>query len=88
MFVTEKFYVSKAASSDSDASYNKLQFGDEFISFTKDGVTTQLTRRYQLNDLLLTVRKGDEIKIKVLRGKEEVDVTILYDQDSYFVKYA
>ncbi|MBQ8309299.1 MAG: trypsin-like peptidase domain-containing protein [Clostridia bacterium] len=71
------------------AASGKLEVGDVIKSFTKDGVTTQITRNFYLNDLLLTVRKGDTITLKVFReldGKEH-DVTITFDKDSYFTLY-
>lgn len=67
----------------------KLMVGDIIKSFTKDGVTTEITRSFYLNDLLLTVRKGDEITLKVFREQsgEEKLITIRFDQDRYFTLY-
>lgn len=90
--VKEAFYVSKVLSG--SAAQNALQPLDILQSITINGVTTELNRRYLLNDLLLTVRKGDSMQVTVLRDsqsdnvKEEVTVTITFDKNDYFVKYA
>lgn len=80
----------KVASVDNGvAADGKLMVGDKIISFTKDGVTKDITRSFYLNDLLLTVRKGDTITLKVFRelDGQEHDVTITFDKDEYFTKY-
>ncbi|MBQ8283837.1 MAG: trypsin-like peptidase domain-containing protein [Clostridia bacterium] len=69
------------------AAYNKLRYFDVFVSMTVNGKTTQLTRRFQLNDLLLTVRKGDVVTLRIIRDGTEMDVSINYDNDQYFVQY-
>lgn len=88
----ETFYVTEVTKG--SAAYGVLQPMDIIQSVTIDGVTTELTRRYLLNDLLLTVRKGDTIQITVLRDsvtedkKEEVVLTLSFNQNAYFAKYA
>ena len=90
--IKETFYVSKVAIG--SAVQGILQPLDIIQSITINGVTTKLERRYLLNDLLLTVRKGDSIQVTVLRDsktentKEEVTVTVLFNKAEYFVKYA
>ncbi len=71
------------------AADGKLEVGDKIISFTKGDVTKDITRNFYLNDLLLTVRKGDTITLKVFRelDGQEHDVTIKFDKDEYFTKY-
>jgi S1-C subfamily serine protease len=70
--VYEEFIVDSTAIAPESAAYNKLQFGDQFKAITiihkgeTEGKTTTFARRYQLNDLLLTVRKGDKIILKVI----------------------
>ena len=86
--IEESFYVSKESTSKDNSSHGKLAFGDEFISITLNGETQTLTRRYQLNDWLLRVRKGDVVVVKVLRGGVETEVSITFDKDSHFVEYA
>ena len=59
---------------------------------TIGGKTTEITRNYQMSDLLLTVRKGDTISITVLRnafggGQTEVTETVTFDKDEYFKIY-
>jgi S1-C subfamily serine protease len=90
--VYEEFIVDKTAIEQGAAAYNKLSFGDQFKKITiikgsSTGETVTFTRRYQLNDLLLTVRKGDMVILTVLRDGIEVDVKIVYDQDAYFTEY-
>ena len=70
-----------------------LKVGDVFLSATLNGVTTVFTQRYQLNDFLLNVRKGDTVTFTVLRdgsvtGKVETQVDVTFDKDEHFVKYA
>lgn len=88
----ERFYVKEVnEGSLADGVFEPM---DIIQSITIDGVTTEITRRYLLNDLLLTVRKGDSIQITVLRDsktedkKEEVVLTLTFNRDSDFVKYA
>lgn len=87
LVITEEITVESISSGAS--AEGKLQVGDVVKAFVKDGETTVLTRSHMLNDLLLTVRKGDTITLKVIRGenKQETDVTITFDNDNYFVLY-
>lgn len=91
--VYEEFIVDSTAIATESAAYNKLQFGDQFKSITiihqgeTEGETTVFARRYQLNDLLLTVRKGDTVILTVVRDGMEIDVEIKYDKDAYFTQY-
>ncbi len=86
--ITEDVVISAVLSDeDAGAANGKLKVGDKLISITLGGKETPLMRRYQLNDLLLTVRKGDTMTLKVLRDGEEKQVDILFDKDEYFVKY-
>jgi S1-C subfamily serine protease len=88
----ERFYVDKVT--EGSAADGVLQPMDIIQSITINGVTTEITRRYLLNDLLLTVRKGDSVQITVLRDsktedkKEEVTLTVTFSRNSDFVKYA
>ncbi len=74
------------------AAYGKLKEGDIFLSakIVRGEQTTEMTftRAYQLTEFLLQVRKGDTVVLKVLRNNAETEVSILFDKDSYFVKYA
>lgn len=91
--VYEEFIVDETTIAPGAAAYNKLQFGDQFKKITiipkgkGNGEMITLNRRYQLNDLLLTVRKGDTVILTVLRDGIEVDVKIVYDKDAYFTQY-
>ena len=89
--ITESFLVSAvlgtgAASASTDDN-NRLKVGDTFKSITVDGETTALTRRYQLNDLMLKIRKGDKVVFGIIRDGVETDITIDFNSDDYFVIY-
>ncbi len=85
--VEEEIIINATEIAQTSAAYNKLKFGDKFISITIDGVTTPITKLHHVNDQLLKVRKGDTITIKVLRDGMEKDIEITYDKDFYFTKY-
>ena len=86
--VIEEITVAKSAQSATASSYGKLREGDIFQWVEYKGVKTTLTRRYQVNELLLTVRKGDTVKFGILRDGYEVTVDITFDRDSYFTIYS
>ena len=83
----EEIVVSSTEIAQQAAAYNKLRYGDKFISITIKGETCAITRLHHVNDQLLKVRKGDTVTIKVLRDNQEVDVQITYDNDLYFTPY-
>lgn len=87
LVITEE--VTVASVSNGASADGKLKVGDVFKSITINGKTTEITRSYMINDLLLTVRKWDTITLKVFRAQsgEETDVTITFDKDDYFVLY-
>jgi serine protease Do len=71
------------------SSYGKFAVGDVFKEVQiNDGEWIQLTRRYQVNDTLLSVKKGDTVRFKILNssGEQEI-VEIHFTKDSYFTKY-
>ena len=89
--LTETFVVSKiigdgAASASTDET-KSLKTGDVFKSVTIGGETIELTRRYQLNDLMLRIRKGDTVTFGVVRDGVETDIAITFDSDDHFVVY-
>lgn len=53
-----------------------LQAGDVLVSVTLNGVTKNITRQHHIIDLMLTVRMGDTLEIKVLRGDNKVETTV------------
>ena len=83
----EEIIVSATEIASTAAAYGTLRFGDKFISLTIDGETYPITKLHHVNDLLLKVRKGDTVTIKVLRDGVETDVNITYDKDAYFTAY-
>lgn len=77
------------------AAKDKLLIGDIFKSITlKDPLdrtkmkTVEVTRQFEINDLLWSVRKGDTVTFTILRDGAEKNVDITFNQNSYFVKYA
>ena len=86
--VTEEITVAKAAQISTASSYGKLREGDIFQWVEYNGEKMVLTRRYQVNELLLTVRKGDKVTFGILRDGYEMDVEITFDKDSYFTIYS
>ena len=87
LVITEDVTVTSVT--DGSAADGKLKVGDVFKSITINGETTAITRDFMLNDMLLTVRKGDTVTFRVFREQsgEEMDVTIAFDKDDYFVLY-
>lgn len=87
--VYEEFAVATASKKPTDSSYGLLSEGDVFISMQiNGGEKVTFNRQYQLNDLLLTVRKGDTVVLGI-RNSEGVseNVTIVFNQDTHFVSY-
>jgi serine protease Do len=87
---TETFVVAEEATSMTAAAYGKLKTGDVFrYIIINGGEKIYLTRQYQLNDVLMQVRKGDVVTLGVERemvGETEVEIT--YNKETYFVAYA
>ena len=69
------------------AAYGLLLKGDVLKEVTINGKTSKLTRRFHLIDLLLQVRLGDSVTLKIERGGEEKSVQIAFDKGSYFTLY-
>ncbi|MBQ8319883.1 MAG: serine protease [Clostridia bacterium] len=69
------------------AAYGQLKAGDILKNATIDGVTTELSRRFYLIDLLLQVRLNDTIKLTIERDGTEKEVEIKFDKESYFTLY-
>ena len=79
----------------STAARDKRQIGDVFKAMTMKDPTDRtktktfaISRQFEVNDLLLSVRKGDKVVFTVLREGKEENVEITFDKDGYFVKYA
>ena len=86
--IQEDFEVAQAPSSTAAAS-GKMNVGDKIKGIKiNDGEWVNFTRQYQLIDQLLCVRKGDSVTLRLVdsNGMERTE-TILFNQDSYFVKY-
>ena len=70
------------------AASGKLKVGDVIESITVGGKTVEATRRFYINDILLTVRKGDKVTLSVLREGQKKTVEITFDKDEYFTTFA
>ena len=71
------------------SSYGKFAVGDVFKAMKiNDGEWIELKRRYQVNDTLLSVKRGDKVYFKMTDSNgAEKTVEINFDRDSYFTKY-
>ncbi len=65
------------------AAADKLKVGDVLQSATFNGKTVEITESYKLNDLLLGVRAGDSVTLKVLRDGTQTEVTLTFDADDF-----
>lgn len=75
---------SVASVSSGTIGYGVFKKGDVIKSITIGGETKQITRRYQMIDRMLNVRKGDTVQVTVERGGEEKVLSFTFDQDKYF----
>lgn len=85
--IVEEVTVTGAAENSKASSYRLLREGDVFKWAQLNGVKTELTRRYYLNDLLLTVRKGDTLTLGIKRDGTETTITIQFTEDYHFTQY-
>lgn len=76
--------VTVAEVSKDSVGYGIFRAGDIIRSITIGDETTVVTRRYQMIDRMLSVRKGDVVKVTVLRDSVETELTFSFDKDSYF----
>ena len=87
-FKVNAFLASGVASNANTDEDKCLKVLDEISEISFDGENfIKLTRRHQINDLLLKVRKGDTIYLKVLREGVQKTVSILFDKDEFFTVY-
>ncbi len=82
-FISEKV-VTKSVTQGGAAYEAGMDVGDTIISLTLGGKTVQVTRRFKISDVLLSVRGGDTLIVTVSRGDELLDLTVKYDSESYF----
>jgi serine protease Do len=79
--LTIKETVSVYEVSDGSLADGVLQAGDILVSATVNGNTAEITRQYHIIDMMLDVRAGDVVTIKILRGSEEMTVDITITED-------
>lgn len=58
-----------------------LQAQDILVSATVNGITTEITRQYHIIDMMLDVRVGDVVTLGILRGGEEMSITITVTEE-------
>ena len=89
MYIQEEFKVAEVAKQGA-SSYQKFSAGDMFIGAKlNDGEKIIFTRRHQITDLLLSVRKGDTVTFYMRNSSgDEVETSITFDKDEYFTLYA
>lgn len=58
-----------------------VKAGDIIVSLTIDGETHPITRRFQVVDLMLTVRSGDTVVLRVLRDGKYEDLTFQFTDE-------
>lgn len=82
--------ISVAQLGTSGAATKVLEVGDVLKAIKiGGGEWFEFTRRYQLLDQLLTVRKGDVVQLKLTRDGTEKTVEITFsDEDEHFTEYA
>lgn len=80
--------VTVASVSFGSAAYNKLAQNDEIKAIkvtSSDGTVKEdvtVTRGYNINDVMLSVRSGDTVTLTVIRNSKEQDVSITYNYSS------
>ena len=89
LVIQEEFKVATVAVQGA-SSYKKFSAGDMFIAAkVNDGEVFTFTRRHQITDVLLSVRKGDTVTFYMRNSSgDEVEVSITFDKDEYFKEYA
>ncbi|MBQ7924391.1 MAG: serine protease [Clostridia bacterium] len=88
--IKETFLVNKVLSDEqAGAGAGKFEYMD-IITGMKigDGDWFTFDRKYQFEDRMLNIRKGDTVVFKVLRENVETEVSVAFDKDEYFIQYA
>ena len=80
-FITIEETVSVYEVSSGSLADGVLQAGDILVSATVGGNTTDLTRQYHIIDMMLDVRAGDVVTLKILRAGDEKTVSITITED-------
>lgn len=74
--VTDKYYIKETCSvseiTTGGLADGVLQIGDVIKTISINGVEKSVNRIYDVSDLMLTVREGDQVKLTVLRGETPV----------------
>lgn len=58
------------------AAYGKLQVGDVVNTLTVGGIKYEITRSFQIIDLMINARAGDSVTFGIIRAGESIDVSI------------
>ena len=70
------------AITENSLSHGKLQAGDVLLSVTLGEKTVNVTRSHHALDLLLEARAGDTVTFRILRGEEEMTVSITISSEN------
>ena len=58
------------------------EVGDVLLSASVNGGDAmEITRQYQAIDMMLSVRVGDEVTLRILRNGEEITVSMIITQE-------
>lgn len=89
--VAEVVHQVKVNDVSSNPAKGKLEQGDYLKSaeiLNSDGTVKlerfDITRDYYLREAMLSVRKGDKVKLTVERGGQTIDLELVFDSDKYF----
>lgn len=78
--VTDKYYIKETCSvskiTTGGLADGVLQVGDVIKTISINGVEKSVNRIYDVSDLMLTVRVGDQVKLTVLRGDTPVYIEV------------
>lgn len=67
----------------------KLQKGDVLKTIQiNGGEVKNVTRQYTVIDYMLNVRRGDTVKMKIVRGGTEQEISFTFDKAEYFTDYS
>lgn len=75
--------------SDGSIAEGKLQKGDILKTIQiNGGEVKNVTRQYTVIDYMLNVRRGDTVKMKIVRGGTEQEISFTFDKAEYFTDYS
>ena len=85
--ITEEIYVTSVESG-SAADELGLTEGDRLTSIIINGTAHELSRAFDIDDIMLTVREGDELQFVYMRGGEQATTEKYAAADDQFLRAA